>query len=548
MTDFDPSESLTDLYFLHELAKLFSSSIDLEEVLDYVTDGVCGLLGTEASFVYLADHAGDLHPRIVRALPRDEETLQHLKALSARVVRTQSPVTVAYDTPPKGLALLAVPLVARDEVQGVLGLATRTPRTFTPREVSRLATIGNLASLAVENARLFAAVQRELDAARTIQQSFLPDESPRVPGYDLAAVTIPARQVGGDFYDFIPLPDGRWGLVVADVSDKGAPAALFMALSRSLLRVYAAGGALSPLETLRRTNRFILDNTRSSGMFVTLFYGVLDPATCTLTYVNAGHNPPILCTAQACTTLPTEGAALGVFEDVSLQQRELSLPLSDTLLLYTDGVTEAINKARERFGMDRLAACLRTQGNGPAQAFLDAVLADVARFVGDEPTFDDLTLMVVRGVRGDVVTLPPAVPARAYTLRVPSQIDRLPVVCAFVQEVFESLGLPAPARYEILTAVDEAVTNVIKHAYGESDEGEFALHIWREGERVVLSIRHRGYPPDLRQISPPDLTSDLEHRRVGGLGIYLMQQLMDEVHFLSYEDGSSETRLVKWVE
>jgi len=404
MTDFDPSESLTDLYFLHELAKLFSSSIELEAVLDYVTDGVCGLLGTEASFVYLADHAGDLHPRLVRALRRDEETFQQLKALSARVARERCPVTVAYEEPPAGLALLAVPLVARDEVQGVLGLATqsglgaaRTPRVFTPREVDRLAAIGNLASLAVENARLFAAVQRELATARTIQQCFFPEAIPQVPGYDLAAVTIPARQVGGDFYDFIPLPDGCWGLVVADVSDKGAPAALFMALTRSLLRVYATENARSPLETLYRTNRFILNHTRSSSMFVTLFYGVLDPAKRALSYVNAGHNPPLLLTARAGKTLPAEGAALGIFEDVLLQQRKLALRPGDTLLLYTDGVTEATNKARERFELRRLEDCLRAHSSEPAPALLEAVLAEVRDFAGGEPAVDDLTLMVVRG-------------------------------------------------------------------------------------------------------------------------------------------------------
>ncbi len=404
MTDPDPTESLTDLYFLHELAKLFSSSIELDAVLDYVTDGVCGLLGAEASFVYLADHAGDLHPRTIRALRRDEETLRHLKAFSTRVARERRPITKNYDEPPWGLTLLAVPLIARDEVRGVLGLATqlglgaaRTPRAFTPREVDRLAAIGHLASLAVENARLYAAVQHELDTAHAIQQCFLPEAAPQIPGYDLAAVTVPARQVGGDFYDFIPLPDGRWGLAVADVSDKGAPAALFMALTRSLLRVYAADGRRSPLETLRQINRFILDNTRASSMFVTLVYGVLAPARHTFTYVNAGHNPPLLCGAEL-SDLAAGGMALGVCEKTPLQQCELSLATGDTLLLYTDGVTEATNKARERFGMGRLRACLQGGSYESAQALLDAVLAQVARFVGSEPAADDLTLMAVRAV------------------------------------------------------------------------------------------------------------------------------------------------------
>jgi len=398
MTDFTPSESLTDLYFLHELAKLFSSSIELDAVLDHVTDGVCGLLGTEASFVYLADHAGDLHLRLVRVLRQDEETQGHLKELAARVVRTCAPVTVTHDEPPAGLSLLAVPLVARDEVRGVLGLATRTPRRFTAHEMNRLVAISNLASLAVENARLYAAVQRELDTARAIQRCFLPEVVPQVPGYDLAAVTVPARQVGGDFYDFIPLSNGCWGLVVADVSDKGAPAALFMALTRSLLRVYALGRQSTPLETLSQTNQFILDNTPSSNMFVTLVYGVLDPTRRTFTYVNAGHNPPLLYTDQAFTMLPAGGPALGVLKDSPWQQHELILHPGDTLLLYTDGVTEATNKARQQLGSGQLRACLQEGRSWSAQTLLDAVLAEVARFMDGTPLADDLTLMVVRAV------------------------------------------------------------------------------------------------------------------------------------------------------
>jgi len=143
--------------------------------------------------------------------------------------------------------------------------------------------------------------------------------------------------------------------------------------------------------------------------------------------------------------------------------------------------------------------------------------------------------------------MPPAIPSQARTLRVTSEMDRLPGVMTFVQEALGSLDLPRPVCYEVLTAVDEAVTNVIRHAYGESDEGEFAVHIWRDGERVVVSVRHCGRLPDLRLVPEPDLTSDWKHRPVGGLGIYLMQKLVDEVHFLRYGDGSSETRLVKRV-
>jgi len=142
---------------------------------------------------------------------------------------------------------------------------------------------------------------------------------------------------------------------------------------------------------------------------------------------------------------------------------------------------------------------------------------------------------------------PPPIPAHAHTLATTGCLDQLPTVMDLAQHALETLVPSTMTRYEFLTVVDEAITNVILHAYCDMDPGALVVAIWRAGPRVIVSVRHRGQPPDLRTIPAPDLTSDLEHRRVGGLGIYLMQRLMDEVHFISYEDGSSETRLIKRV-
>jgi sigma-B regulation protein RsbU (phosphoserine phosphatase) len=242
--------------------------------------------------------------------------------------------------------------------------------------------------------------QRELEIAHDIQQSFLPASCPVVPGVQLAAVNRPAREVGGDFYDFIPLSGGRLGLVVADVSDKGVPAALFMALSRSLVRAYSLG-APTVLDALHDANAFIASDSRSA-MFVTLFYAVLDPATMVLSYINAGHNPPILIngTDHQVVLLRARGIALGVIEEIELEERKVQLEQGSLVVLYTDGITEAFNPDHKCYGEARLVEQVRQQVDLPADALVARIIEDVKDFAAGAPQSDDITLMVLKAERG----------------------------------------------------------------------------------------------------------------------------------------------------
>jgi len=239
---------------------------------------------------------------------------------------------------------------------------------------------------------------KELEIAQGIQQSFLPDSAPEIAGIELVAKNVPALEVGGDFYDFIPVATGQWGLVIADVSGKGVPAALFMALSRTLIRASTLVNA-DPALSIAHANRMIYEDSKSS-MFVTLFYAVLDSRTMTLDYVNAGHNPPLLLQGESTTVrlLKAKGIALGVIDEVDLQSVRVDLKPGDVLVLYTDGVTEAINAAEEEFGEERLFAIITRNRNRPAQEIMDEILAGITSFAGDTPQFDDITLMILRAV------------------------------------------------------------------------------------------------------------------------------------------------------
>lgn len=237
---------------------------------------------------------------------------------------------------------------------------------------------------------------RELELAKGIQQSFLPSSIPRIEGADLAAINLPALEVGGDFYDFIPITRDNWGLAIADVSGKGVPAALFMALSRTLLRASATRNP-TPVDAIVRANRLIAEDARS-GMFVTLFYAILDARNRRLVYVNAGHNPPLLFPKDGRTVklLKAEGIPLGVREEMDLEEQEVRLETGDVVVLYTDGVTEAMNANEDFFGDERLADVVRDNAAKSAQQILDAIRNAVLAFAGDRPQYDDITLIVLK--------------------------------------------------------------------------------------------------------------------------------------------------------
>ncbi len=259
---------------------------------------------------------------------------------------------------------------------------------------------------ALQGARVYAqelayeSVSRELALAGQIQANFLPANLPDVPGWRLAALLKPARETSGDFYDIIPLPNGRLGLLIADVADKGMGAALFMALSRTLIRTFAVEYETQPELALSAANHRILADTHS-GLFVTVFYGVLDPLSGELTYSNAGHNPPYLLSAggeNAIQELDRTGVPLGILDGVTWEQRIVHIAPGDVLLLYTDGITEAENGQGEFFDEDRLREFVRANLGRPALDIQDGLIEKVDAFVGDAPQSDDITLMVV--VRG----------------------------------------------------------------------------------------------------------------------------------------------------
>jgi serine phosphatase RsbU (regulator of sigma subunit)/putative methionine-R-sulfoxide reductase with GAF domain len=329
-------------------------------------------------------------------------------------------------------SLLALPLTARAAVLGVLLLdRSEGAERWTDRQMTIATGIASQAASAIESALLAQqAVEQErlaqeIRVARDIQAALLPSSAPRLTGWQVGSAYRAARTVGGDFYDFWVLEDKpgaadhaptvllpgsgeqpapplvpetvpfQFGFVIADVSDKGVPAALFMALSRSLMRAAALDGS-PPAKAVERANRWIARDSQS-GMFVTLFYGLLNPVTGLLRFTNAGHNPPLLLRNNGVIdTLGTSGIALGVIEEAHFRESQALVSADDVLICYTDGVTESINDQEQEYGVGRLIDVVKRYRDRSADEIVQAVLSDLAAHTGDQPAFDDVTLVVLK--------------------------------------------------------------------------------------------------------------------------------------------------------
>ncbi|MBI1277457.1 MAG: SpoIIE family protein phosphatase [Anaerolineaceae bacterium] len=407
-------EHLTTLY---QISMTMNSSLQFDEALANVIDAMMQATKAERGVLMGFDEeTGEL--RLLGARGIAGEQLAQQEAYSTtivnQVVSTRQPlltnnamfddrITPGQSIIMRGLrAILCAPMMAQDRLVGVVYVDT-SMRTgaFTEADRDLLSAIANQAGITLENSRLYTVavekgrLEHELNLAREIQQGLLPRRKPQLPGYEVEAVWQSAREMAGDFYDYFGLNEQSFGVVIADVSDKGAPSALFMAVARSMIRSYAFAG-LPPRETLSQTNDLILDDAES-GMFVTVYHSVFYQNGHSV-HINAGHNPPVLFRAATgkAQLMSQGGRAIGWFPHNPLSEVELSLEPGDVIVYYTDGLTDAENPNQENFGEARLCRVVEETAGQPASAVLHHILHSVEQFGQGIAPFDDLTLMVVR--------------------------------------------------------------------------------------------------------------------------------------------------------
>ena len=439
---------------------------------------------------------------------------------------------------------LVVPLVSQGELIGLVNLGPRlSDQAYSTDDKKLLVSLAAQAAPALQVARLVRRqeaearsrerIAQELRVATLIQQNFLPKSLPELPGWQISAYYQPAREVGGDFYDFIDLPGGLVGVVIGDVTDKGVPAAMVMAATRSVLRA-SAQRIVSPGIVLERVNELMCPDMPPK-MFVTCLYGVVDPATGRFRFANAGHNLPYVRTSSGTIELRATGMPLGLMPGISYEEKEALLEPGQTMLLHSDGVAEAHSGRGEMFGFPRLMDVVG--GRSGRGEVIDRVLTELGRFrePGSEQE-DDITLVALRRAG-------PEADARAavdVTFSVASESGNERLAMDRVVEIVAPLKLGTARLERLKTAVSEATMNAIEH--GNETRADLPVEVEVRAADGVLTVRVTdvGGSRELPAAETPDIEAKLDGlQKPRGWGLFLIQNMVDDVRVTS--DGHRHT-------
>jgi serine phosphatase RsbU (regulator of sigma subunit)/anti-sigma regulatory factor (Ser/Thr protein kinase) len=463
-------------------------------------------------------------------------------------------------------AKLAVPLISHGELIGLLNLGPRlSEQEYSSDDRALLNNLATQAAPAVQVAQLVRQQQIELQArerleqelrvARLIQQTLLPKELPALAGWQVSAYYQPARAVGGDFYDFIYLPDGRMGLVIGDVTDKGVPAALVMATTRAILRA-ATQGSDSPGMVLQRVNELLCPDIPAK-MFVTCLYAILDPASGRLLFANAGHDLPYRRSDGRALELRATGMPLGLMPGMTYEENEVTLAPGESILFYSDGLVEAHNTKREMFSFPRLETLIA--GHPDSSTMINFLLDELARFTGaDWEQEDDVTLVTLERTPSPVSvpgigTGSQAEGAESDGWRilgefdVPSEEGNERLAIDKVAGAVQPLGLTTDKVERLKTAVSEAAMNAIEHGNKYRADLPVSIQVRASDALLSVSITDEG---GSEMISAPD-TPDLEAKLEGlqsprGWGLFLIENMVDKLNIIR-EGGHHTVELILYL-
>ncbi len=379
---------------------------------------------------------------------------------------------------------------------------------------------------------------KELSIAHDIQMGMLPHNFPSPPEYkdvDVFAFLQPAKEVGGDLYDFMII-DGKLYFIIGDVSGKGVPASLVMAITISLFRAILQSAA-SPADVVDRINNAIAAGNERN-MFVTLIVGELNLENGHLRFCNAGHDPMLLLHGESlemiemATNLP-----VGVIENFPYKMNEVDVQPGNKLVLYTDGVVEAENPDKQLYSTDRLVAALEKNMQLSSKEIIEMITSDVRTYVNGADQSDDITIMSIHYIPNE---------SMSKEIIFLNKMEEVKRIAAFIDEIGEELKLDFSVLTNIQLAIEEAVVNVISYAYPDNEERQSSLSVHKNGNTIVFVLSDSGIPFDPTAAADPDLTLSAEERPIGGLGIMLVKKMMNEVTYQRI-DGKNELTMKKEV-
>lgn len=517
--------------------------------------------------------AAPVKPQPLDLAPNDPLTVYFQSSPNAALVERLNMDSLALRLLKAARAKLLVPLVSQGNLIGIVSLGQRhSEQDYSSDDRGLLSNLSTQAGPAVRVAQLVyqqklevqarERIEQELRVARLIQQTLLPKELPALPGWNVTAYYQPAQAVGGDFYDFIHLPDGRLALVVGDVTDKGVPAALVMATTRAHLRT-AALRFNTPGQVLAHVNDMLCPDMPEK-MFVTCFYAILDSATGRLHYANAGHDVPYAWAGQGSSELRACGMPLGLMPGMPYEEKEKMIQPHESILLYSDGLVEAHNPRRELFGFPRLAQLLGEHSGGAS--VIEFLLDELKAFVGQEwEQEDDTTLVVLQRDASPLTPAPsPGAELRAgrggrggsvgagegseawetlTTFAIPSEPGNEREAMQRVAEAVQPLAVP-PARLEKLkTAVAEGTMNAIEHGNQNRADLQVEVAVCVSAAHDALAVRITDHA--LTGNAPitaaaPDLDAKLAGQQTPrGWGLFLIEKMVDKMNV--YDDAGRHT-------
>jgi len=562
------------LDLLAEMAASFASTQDLNATLKSAVEMITTYVGAEGGALFMLDQAGQ-KLRCHASVGETEITgliIGAEQGIVGRSVQTDTGVIVrdvANDpdfyagvdeqTGFTTKSIVCAPMSVRGEKIGAIELINKDhgDGLFANDDLTLLATLSASAAMAVINARMAEAlveqerVKREIELAAEIQRSLLPAAGSHADS-GVVGLNVPARTVSGDFFDYFMLEDGRIGFSLGDVSGKGMNAALMMAKTISLYR--CLGKAIhSPGRLLSLINTEVCE-TATRGMFVTLVGGIYDPTTGIVRLANAGHEPPLFRTADGVyTSLEAEAPPIGIMMNPGSEEPfpEMDIQLDGgALYVVTDGVTEGYKADKTELGLEGLKDILNEKADSAPLERL-VMLAAVLE-PGPEGLRDDLTAIIVddaaakktraQDPKAKAVSHEPMKPVKLMRMRVPSTATSLKLVRSGVLASSQQAGFSDIAAHDIVLALDEALQNVIRHAYDGRDDGSIVIDIERHGPKLVFFVRDYAPPINVDKVRP----RDLDDVKPGGLGTHLIREIMDEVEFLPPPaDGGNILRLAK---
>jgi sigma-B regulation protein RsbU (phosphoserine phosphatase) len=455
-----------------------------------------------------------------------------MRKMATKPLSMLSQATMGFVDGEKGYTkddVICLPIRSKDEI----GDLYREIRTMEGRMVEYL---DNLTHITAEKERISA----ELNIATQIQADMLPRIFPPFPDrheFDLYATMDPAKEVGGDFYDFFLVDDDHICLVMADVSGKGVPAALFMVIAKTLIKNRAQMGD-SPSEILANVNEQLCQGN-DAELFVTVWLAVIQLSTGHGVAANAGHEHPVIKRKDGQYELVVyrHSPAVATMDGIRFREHTFELNPGDRLFIYTDGVPEATNSRNELFGTDRMLAALNRDPDADPHDLLRTMSGDIDAFVGGAPQFDDITMLSFQyaGAEGK----------KLNELTLEAKVENLDEVLAFVDGQLEQVDCPLKTQMQIDVAVEELFVNIAHYAYTPNvGTATIRVDVMPDPKAVAITFIDRGVPYDPLKKPDPDVTLPAEERQIGGLGIYMVKKSMDSMDY-EYRDGQNILRILK---